>query len=83
MNIYALAGFGHTIIDTTCKAPFYKKNGFSFGAGMEYDFNSLSNEQGDAETGWGMFVDYQNLLLDQGAFKIRSNVFSAGITYDF
>jgi opacity protein-like surface antigen len=83
MNLYALAGYGHTRVDSTCKSPLYEKNGFSFGAGMEYDFTSLVNEQGDAETGWGMFVDYQNLLMDKGINKVRSNIFSTGITYDF
>ena len=82
MNIYALAGYGHTRIDSTCKTPLYEKNGFSFGAGMEYDFASADG-QGDAEEGWGMFADYQNLLLDKGINKVRSNIFSLGITYDF
>jgi len=31
----------------------------------------------------GMFIDYQNLLLNKGINKVRSNVYSAGITYDF
>jgi len=83
MNVYALAGYGRTRIDTDCQSPLYEDNGFSFGAGMEYDFKSLSNEQGDAETGWGMFADYQNLLWDEGPNNVRSNIFSVGITYDF
>ncbi len=82
MNIYALAGYGHTTIDTLCKLSRYDKNGFSFGAGIEYDF-AAADGQGDAEEGWGMFADYQNLLLDKGPNKVRSNIFSIGITYDF
>jgi opacity protein-like surface antigen len=82
INVYALAGYGHTRIDSTCKTPLYEKNGFSFGAGMEYDFASADG-QGDAEEGWGMFADYQNLLLDKGINKIRSNIFTIGVTYDF
>jgi opacity protein-like surface antigen len=83
INVYALIGYGHTRVDTTCKTPLYDQNGMSFGAGLEYDFQALPNEQGDAETGWGLFVDYQNLLWDKGVGKVRSNIVSAGITYDF
>ncbi len=83
INVYGLAGYGHTYIETLCKSFSYDVNGFSFGAGFEYDFNALPHEQGDAETGWGLFVDYQNFAWDRGKQKTRSNIFSAGITYDF
>ena len=83
VNIYGLLGYGKTRIDCTYKKkPIYDSYGFSFGAGMEYDFVSADG-QGDAEEGWGMFLDYQNILWDKGQGKTRSNVFSAGITYDF
>ncbi len=83
VNVYGLVGYGHTRIDCDFRpAPLYSKNGWSFGGGMEYDFEAMDG-QGDAEEGWGAFVDYQNLLRDAGAFLVRSNVISAGITYDF
>ncbi len=83
VNIYGLIGYGHTRIDCDYKKkPIYEGNGWSFGGGMEYDFAS-GDGQGDQETGWGAFVDYQNLLRDAGTNKVRSNVISAGITYDF
>jgi OOP family OmpA-OmpF porin len=83
VNVYALIGYGHTKVECDYKPkPLYDANGWSFGGGIEYDFVS-GDGQGEAESGWGAFVDYQNLLRDAGADKVRSNVFSAGITYDF
>jgi opacity protein-like surface antigen len=83
VNVYALIGYGHTKVECDYRAnPLYEGNGWSFGGGIEYDFGS-GDGQGDAETGWGAFADYQNLLRDAGTNKVRSNVFSAGITYDF
>jgi opacity protein-like surface antigen len=83
INIYALIGYGHTKINCDYQSkPLYEGNGWSLGAGMEYDFASADG-QGDAEEGWGMFVDYQNILRDAGKNAVRSNVVSAGITYDF
>jgi len=83
VNIYGLIGYGHTRIDCDKNpAPLYDGNGWSFGGGIEYDFAS-GDGQGDAEEGWGAFVDYQNLLHDKGENLVRSNVISAGITYDF
>ncbi len=83
VNVYGLIGYGHTQIDCDVKPkPIYDDNGWSFGAGIEYDFASADG-QGDAEEGWGAFIDYQNILYDAGKGNVRSNVFSAGITYDF
>ena len=83
INVYALAGYGYTRIDCDYKTtPIYKGRGWSFGGGIEYDFASHDG-QGDTETGWGAFVDYQNLMWNRGVNKVRSNVVSAGITYDF
>ena len=80
-NIYGLIGYGHTRVDCT-KKTLYDGSGWSFGGGVEYDFAS-GDGQGDAEEGWGAFVDYQNILRDGGKLKVRSNVVSAGVTYDF
>jgi len=83
VNIYGLIGYGHTQVDCKYKTnPIYEGNGLSFGGGVEYDF-AAGDGQGDAEEGWGAFVDYQNLLRDAGKLKVSSNVISAGITYDF
>ncbi len=83
INVYGLIGYGHTRVDCDLRdAPLYDDNGWSFGGGIEYDFAS-GDGQGDAEEGWGAFVDYQNLLHDKGEDLVRSNVISAGITYDF
>ena len=82
-NIYALIGYGYTKID--CKHnhdPLYDGFGWSFGVGAEYDLVA-GDGQGDAEEGWGIFVDYQTILRDSGRLKVRSNVVSAGVTYDF
>ncbi len=83
VNVYGLIGYGRTKID--CKRnndPLYEGFGWSFGGGAEYDF-AAGDGQGDAEEGWGAFVDYQNVLRDSGTLKVRSNVVSAGVTYDF
>jgi len=83
INVYGLIGYGHTRVDCKYKKdPLYEGNGWSFGGGVEYDF-AAGDGQGDAEEGWGAFVDYQNLLRDGGTLKVRSNVVSAGVTYDF
>ena len=83
VNVYALIGYGHTRIDCKYKTnPLYEGNGWNFGGGVEYDFASHDG-QGDTEQGWGAFVDYQNTLRDAGANNVRSNIISAGITYDF
>ena len=83
VNIYGLIGYGHTRVD--CKyqtTPLYEGFGWNFGGGIEYDFASFDG-QGDTEQGWGAFVDYQNSLRDAGGNKVRSNIISAGLTYDF
>ena len=83
VNVYGLIGYGHTSVDCTDKKdPLYEGNGWSFGGGVEYDFTA-GDGQGDAEEGWGAFVDYQNILRDAGELTVRSNVISTGVTYDF
>jgi len=94
VNIYGLAGYGHT--DVSCSSDpestdahknkagkDFHKNGFSFGAGFEYDLSGDQGIQGDEEEGWGLFVDWQNLAYQDTPEKTNVNVVSAGITYDF
>jgi len=61
----------------------FKKNGFSIGAGIEYDLSQDLGFQGDEEEGWGLFADWQNLAYHDTPQKTNVNVVSAGITYDF
>lgn len=94
MNIYGLLGYGNTTIDYTngVRSSTTDENGFSYGAGFEYDFGSDVSQgtysrtfdgQGDQEKGWGMWVDVQHLLSNAGAVHTTSNILTAGITYDF
>ncbi|MBD3790127.1 MAG: porin family protein [Campylobacterales bacterium] len=98
-NIYGLIGYGHTEVITDCSPLLYEKfthNGPSFGIGLEYDLSDPEADReegvhydrpfdghGDQEKGWGLFVDYQNLMHDEGPDKYRVNVVSFGVTYDF
>ena len=94
INVYALAGYGRTTIDYTngVRSSTLKKNGFSYGIGMEYDLSSdeslgeyarAFDGQGDQEKGWGLWVDFQHLLTNEGLTHTDSNIVTVGITYDF
>jgi opacity protein-like surface antigen len=94
MNVYGLLGYGRTTIDYTngIMSSTLKENGFAYGAGLEYDLSSdeslgeysrAFDGQGDQEEGWGLWVDYQNLLMDEGVTHTDSNIITTGITYDF
>ncbi len=94
MNIYGLLGYGTTNIDYTngVRESTTEEDGFSYGAGFEYDFgsdeslgtyNRAFDGQGNQEKGWGMWVDVQHLLSNAGAVNTTSNIMTAGITYDF
>lgn len=94
-NIYALLGYGWTKTSTHSKyLKKVNKGGFSAGVGLEYDLSSKKDDrvkntkydrgfdgQADQERGWGLFVDYQRLLIKNSAPKM--DVVSAGVTYDF
>ncbi|HEY9191152.1 MAG TPA: porin family protein [Sulfurovum sp.] len=97
-NVYGLIGYGYTKVETTCGTlrETYSENGMHYGIGLEYDLSDRDSDKeeggvydrpfdghGDQEKGWGLFVDYQNLLHDSGPIKYRANVVSFGITYDF
>jgi OOP family OmpA-OmpF porin len=86
INVYALAGYGHTLVHCTkvkSGSKDFVKNGFSYGAGIEYDLSSDRGAQGDAEEGWGLFLDWQNLANKENPLQTSVNVVSAGVTYDF
>jgi OOP family OmpA-OmpF porin len=85
INIYGLAGYGHTKVKCTVASTNHDfvKNGFSFGAGIEYDLSGDKGGQGDAEEGWGVFADWQNLAYKDSPQETNVNVVSAGLTYDF
>ena len=94
-NLYGLLGYGWTQTNTSAvinKA--IDDNGFSAGVGLEYDLSDKRDDydrniyypegfdgQGDQEKGWGLFVDYQRLLIDSDIPDL--DVVSAGVTYDF
>jgi len=97
LNIYGLIGYGKTKIE--CDHPklpagtkMYDESGVSVGIGLEYDLSKDApvvaskrsfDGQGDQEKGLGIWIDYQNLLHDEGKENIRANVVTAGVTYDF
>jgi len=91
LNVYGLIGYGNTEIDFVCNTMDYDDAGVSVGFGFEYDMSKDKavaasrpfDGQGDQEKGWGIWVDYQNFLYDEGPKNIKSNIVTAGITYDF
>ena len=88
VNVYALAGYGHTEVDCTASnsaagGEDFKKDGFAFGGGIEVDLSPSRGAQGDEEEGWGLFLDWQNLANNDTPQNTNVNVVTAGITYDF
>ena len=78
-NIYALLGYGWTKTNTDGKLQTVDANGFSAGAGIEFTVGEESDS--DEPAAWGLFVDYQRLLIDSDMPDM--DVISAGVTYDF
>lgn len=94
-NVYGLFGYGWT--KTKSHSPYLpqiKEYGFSYGFGLEYDLSSKEDDydnnthydrpfdgQADQEKGWGLFIDYQRLLVKSGVPDM--DAISIGITYDF
>ena len=71
-------GFEYDLSDKEYDYEAHKEN--------EWDVLSFDREfdgHGDQEKGWGLFIDYQNLMHDQGPNNYRTNIISFGITYDF
>ncbi len=95
LNLYALLGYGWT--KTTTNSIFLRnidETGFSAGLGAEYDLSSKEDDreedvdydrpfdgQADQEKGWGLYADYQRLLIKSGMPDM--DIISGGVTYDF
>jgi len=95
-NIYGLLGYGWTKTTTGGNGNLLTvdDNGFSAGIGLEYDLSSTEDDiqsdiyynrvfdgQANQETGWGVFIDYQRLLIKSNVPDM--DVISIGFTYDF
>jgi OOP family OmpA-OmpF porin len=94
-NVYGLLGYGWTKTSTNSPyLPEIDEKGFSWGIGFEYDLSDKDDDyiengnydrefdgQEDQEIGWGLFIDYQRLLVKSGMPDM--DVVSVGVTYDF
>jgi len=95
-NIYGLVGYGWTKTSTGGNGNLQTvdEGGLSAGIGLEYDLSSKSDDkeeyveysrtfdgQANQENGWGIFIDYQRLLIKSGVPDM--DVVSIGFTYDF
>jgi len=95
-NLYGLVGYGwtKTITGGNGNLPTVDDSGLSLGIGLEYDLSSKADDrksgavydrefdgQADQENGWGLFIDYQRLLVKSGVPDM--DVVSVGLTYDF
>ena len=76
------------------RLPEIDEKGFSWGVGLEFDLSDKDDDfdkdtyydrefdgQSDQEKGWGLFVDYQRLLVKSGMPDM--DIISVGVTYDF
>ena len=98
-NLYGLLGYGHTKIDGDYARAAMDESGFSWGIGLEYDLSEKKDDrivdanydrefdgQADQEKGWGLFIDYQQLLVNKqnvSGADVDLCVISFGVTYDF
>ena len=82
LNIYGLVGYGITTTTTGGNGNLGEvdENGFAAGLGLEYDIDTQDAE-GALESGFGLFVDYQRLLIKSDVPDM--DVVSAGVTFDF
>jgi OOP family OmpA-OmpF porin len=82
LNIYGLVGYGLTTTSTGGNGNLAEvdESGFAAGLGIEFDINPEDNED-SLESGFGLFVDYQRLLIDSDVPDM--DVVSAGVTFDF
>lgn len=46
-------------------------------------FDRPFDGHGDQEVGWGLWIDWQNLMNNAGPNNYKTNIISFGITYDF
>lgn len=47
------------------------------------EFDRPFDGQGGQEVGWGLWIDYQNLMNNEGPDNYKTNIVSFGVTYDF
>jgi len=95
-NAYGLLGYAwtKTLTGGNHNLPIINDSGFSAGIGLEYDLSDKDDDkedggvydrafdgQGDQENGWGLFIDFQRLLIKSGVPNM--DVIGFGITYDF
>ena len=82
LNIYGLVGYGLTTTSTGGNGNLEEvdDNGFAAGLGLEFDINP-EDAEGSLESGFGLFVDYQRLLIKSDVPDM--DVISAGVTFDF
>jgi len=82
-EMYGLLGYGWTQTSTGGNGNLkeYDESGFSAGLGMEVKLSSRGEDEEAYENGWGLFLDYQRLIIDSDAPDM--DVISAGVTYDF
>ena len=94
-DVYGLLGYGWTKTITDSQyLPEIDEKGFSWGIGLEFDLSDKDDDfdedtyydrefdgQADQEKGWGLFIDYQRLLVKSGMPDL--DVVSVGVTYDF
>jgi OOP family OmpA-OmpF porin len=99
INVYGLLGYGWTEITAEggcmVSRETYDYDGFSYGIGIEYDFSDRESDredgeydrlfdgQADQEKGWGLWLDYQNLMNNEGPHNFESSIVTFGVTYDF
>ena len=82
LNVYGLVGYGITQTTTGGNKNLAEvdDDGFAAGLGLEYDIDTQDAE-GALESGWGLFVDYQRLLIKSDVPDM--DVVSGGVTFDF
>jgi len=88
-NIYGLVGYGKTT--TQGMKQYVNAKTLGAGLGIEYDlapdtskrgrYDRAFDGYGDQEGGWGLFADYERLVLKQGSPDLDTINF--GLTYDF
>ena len=83
LEMYGLLGYGWTQTSTGGNGNLteYDGSGFSAGIGMEVKLSDRSEDGDSYENGWGLFLDYQRLIIDEDAPDM--DVISTGVTYDF
>jgi len=82
LNIYGLAGYGLTSTTTGGNGNLGEvdESGFAAGLGLEFNINA-DNTEDSLESGFGLFVDYQRLLIKSDVPNM--DVVSGGVTFDF